>query len=163
MSDPFYQMAPGSDPYAGISDMLAGMFGGTGGGGGGGSGGFTSDDLLSLQGDEIRDRMATNAAQRDAFGRMSHPPSKWPTGAQTFGSIAEGLAGLGNIYMGLQGLKQQKKAFEFNKGVVNTNLNNSIMDYNRRLHDTLTNRSLNNGQGQAYVSSQMAQWQAKRS
>ena len=59
-------------------------------------------------------------------------------------------------------MKQQKKAFEFNKGVTNTNLNNSISDYNRRLNDTLTNRSLNNGGGQSYISDQLAKYSAKR-
>lgn len=162
MSDPFFALA-GQSSNPGISDMLAGLFTGTNTGGGGGGGGFDANSLLELQGDELRSRMQLNAAQADAFGRMGQPPSKWATGAETFGSIAKGLAGLGSIYMGLQAMKQQKKEFEFNKGVVNTNLNNSITDYNRRLHDTLTNRSLNNGQGDAYVSSQMAQWQAKRS
>lgn len=90
-------------------------------------------------------------------------PSKWATAGQTFGSVAQGLAGLGSIYLGLQGMKQQKKAFEFNKGVTNTNLNNSISDYNRRLNDTLTNRSLNNGGGQGYISEQLAKYSAKRS
>lgn len=90
------------------------------------------------------------------------PPSKWATGAQTFGTVAQGLAGLANIYLGYQGMKQQKKAFEFNKNVVNTNLGNSISDYNRRLNDTLQNRALNNGQGSGWVSQQLAQYSAKR-
>lgn len=94
---------------------------------------------------------------------MNQPPSKWATGAQTFGSIAQGLSGLGQIYLGYQAMKQQKKAFEFNKGVTNTNLNNSIMDYNRRLNDTLANRALNNGQGSGWVSEQLAKYSAKRS
>jgi len=69
---------------------------------------------------------------------------------------------LANIYLGYQGMKQQKKAFEFNKNVVNTNLGNSISDYNRRLNDTLQNRALNNGQGSGWVSQQLAQYSAKR-
>lgn len=93
----------------------------------------------------------------------AQPPSPWVTGAQTFGSVAQGLAGLGNIWLGSQAMKQQKKAFEFNKSVTNTNLNNAIADYNRRLGDTLTNRALNNGQGQGWVSDQLAKYSAKRS
>jgi hypothetical protein len=118
--------------------------------------------LDQLQAEAIQKNMALSDKQGLAFDRMGAPPSKWATGAQTYGSIAQGLAGLGNIYLGFQGMKQQKKAFEFNKEVTNTNLNNSIMDYNRRLSDTLTNRSLNNGGGQSWVSDQMAKYSAKR-
>lgn len=101
--------------------------------------------------------------QLDIARQAAKPPSGFATAAGTFGSIAQGLAGLGSIYLGLQGLKQQKKEFNFNKEVTNTNLNNSILDYNRRLTDVLSNRALNNGQGQGWVSGQMSQWQAKRS
>lgn len=97
------------------------------------------------------------------YDRMALPQGKFTTGIQNFGTIAQGLAGLGSMWLGYQALRQQREAFKFNKGVVNTNLNNGILDYNRRLTDTLTNRSLNNGQGQAYVSSELAKWQAKRS
>lgn len=90
-------------------------------------------------------------------------PGAWGRGAQMFGDISKGLAGLGNMYLGYQQMKQQKKAFEFNKGVMNTNLNNSIMDYNRRLGDTLANRALNNGQGSGWVSQELAKYSAKRS
>ena len=102
-------------------------------------------------------------AETELAKRSGQPLTGFAKGAQTFGSIAQGLQGLGSIYLGLQSMKQQKKAFEFNKGVTNTNLNNSIMDYNRRLSDTLTNRSLNNGQGQGWVSDQLAKYSAKRS
>lgn len=98
----------------------------------------------------------------DIMRQQMQPPSPWVTGAQTFGTVAQGLAGLANIYLGYQGMKQQKKAFEFNKNVVNTNLGNSISDYNRRLNDTLQNRALNNGQGSGWVSQQLAQYSAKR-
>lgn len=109
--------------------------------------------------------MESQALQRqglDVARQGAAPPSPWATGAQTFGTVAQGLAGLANIYLGYQGMKQQKKAFEFNKNVVNTNLGNSISDYNRRLNDTLQNRALNNGQGSGWVSQQLAQYSAKR-
>jgi len=101
---------------------------------------------------DIQGQMASNAQ-----------PSAWQTGAQTFGTVAQGLGSLSNIYLGLKGLKLQKDAFKFNKGVTNTNLNNSITDYNRRLSDTLANRALNNGQGSGWVSEQLAKYSAKRS
>lgn len=91
------------------------------------------------------------------------PPSKWATGTQAFGGIAQGLAGLGSIYLGLQGMKEQKKMNKFNMGMANTNMNNSILDYNRRLEGTLQNRALNNGGGQGYVSEQLARYSARRS
>lgn len=118
-------------------------------------------DKIGLQG--LLDTKSNNLAIQDKLGAAYAPPSKWATGAQTFGSIAQGLAGLGSIYLGWKGLQEQKKEFNFNKEVTNTNLNNSILDYNRRLTDTLNNRALNNGQGQSWVSQQMGQWQAKRS
>ena len=95
--------------------------------------------------------------------KRSEPLTGFAKHANTFGTIADGLAGLGGMYLGYQNMKQQKKAFEFNKGVTNTNLNNSIMDYNRRLEGTLQNRALNNGQGAGWVSSELARFSARRS
>lgn len=110
------------------------------------------DEMQNMK--EYRKGMLANSAPQKV--------SPWVTGAQTFGSVAQGLAGLGSMYLGYQQMKQQKKAFEFNKNVVNTNLGNSISDYNRRLNDTLQNRALNNGQGSGWVSQQLAQYSAKR-
>lgn len=111
----------------------------------------------------MMDTKGFNTEMLAKMDAMKQPPNPWVTGAQTFGTVAQGLAGLGNIWLGSQAMKQQKKAFEFNKGVTNTNLNNAIADYNRRLGDTLTNRALNNGQGQGWVSDQLAKYSAKRS
>ena len=83
-------------------------------------------------------------------------------GVQTFGTAMQGVGSLYGIYAGLQNMKQQKAMFNFQKGVANTNINNSISDYNRRLGDTLANRSLNNGQGQSWVDSQLSKYSAKR-
>ena len=117
----------------------------------------------ALQNQVLRSQLGVNEASIANLNRQNQPLTGWAKGAQTFGTVAQGLAGLGQIYLGYQGMKQQKKAFEFNKGVVNTNLNNSIMDYNRRLGDTLANRALNNGQGSGWVSEQLAKYSAKRS
>lgn len=83
-------------------------------------------------------------------------------GVQTFGTIAQGLQGLGSMYLGWKSMKEQKRNNAFQRDVMNTNLNNSISDYNRRLTDTLTNRSLNNGGGEGWVSSQLEKYKAKR-
>lgn len=117
--------------------------------------------VAQMQG--ILDSRTHNAGISEAMKGMQQSPSKWATGAQTFGNIAQGLASLGNMYLGYKNMKLQQKAFDFNKGVANTNLNNSIMDYNRRLSDTLANRALNNGQGSSWVSEQLAKYSAKRS
>jgi len=117
----------------------------------------------ALQNEVLRSQLGVNEASIANLNRQNQPLSGWAKGAQTFGTVAQGLSGLANIYLGYQAMKQQKRAFEFNKGVMNTNLNNSIMDYNRRLNDTLANRALNNGQGQGWVSEQLAKYSAKRS
>lgn len=110
-----------------------------------------------------KDQLATNASLRAASDRSNQPLTGFAKGAQTFGSIAQGLSGLGSMYLGYQNMKQQKKEFNFNKGVINTNMNNSIMDYNRRLGETLANRALNNGQGAGWVSGELSKFSAKRS
>ena len=130
----------------------------------GGASVMSPEDAYYAAGTEAFNRQPGFQQQQLDIARMAaQPQSKWATGAQTFGQVAQGLAGLGNIYLGYQAMKQQKKAFEFNKGVTNTNLNNSIMDYNRRLNDTLANRALNNGQGSGWVSEQLSKYSAKRS
>lgn len=139
--DPFAYQGPLMPPGSGLSSQMFGWGGAPAG-----------TEMTPFQTEYL-----------DLMKQQNQPPSKWATGAQTFGSVAQGLAGLGNIYLGLQGMKQQKKAFEFNKGVINTNLGNAITDYNRRLGDTLANRALNNGQGQGWVSSQLQKYSATRS
>ena len=149
----------GQSPYATLG--LSGALGAIGAPAGGG---MSMEDQYYQAGiDNFRAQPGIEQQRLDIARQAAAPPSAWATGAQTFGSVAQGLAGLGNIYLGFQGLKQQKEAFKFNKGVTNTNLNNSIMDYNRRLGDTLTNRSLNNGKGDGWVSSELAKYSAKRS
>lgn len=128
-----------------------------------GAGGISEDALRQVQYDWFRKAPEFRQQELDIARQAAVPPSKWTTGTQTFGTIAQGLSSLANIWMGYQAMKQQKKAFEFNKGVTNTNLNNAITDYNRRLGDTLANRALNNGQGDSWVSSQLAKYSAKRS
>ena len=103
------------------------------------------------------DNMRMAQAQLDA-GKLS----PFQQGVQTFGTIAQGLQGLGSMYLGWQSMKEQKRNNAFQRDVMNTNINNSISDYNRRLTDTLNNRALNNGGGDGWVSSQLEKYQAKR-
>ena len=97
-----------------------------------------------------------------AANLIGNQPTRFQTGLQNFGSLAQGLMGLGNMYLGWQGMKEQKKNNAFQREMMNTNLNNSIGDYNSRLTDTLSNRALNNGGGEGWVSSQLEKYQAKR-
>lgn len=105
----------------------------------------------------------SNAERELAAKKATVPKGPWAQGAETFSGIAQGVASLGSVYMGLKNMKLQKEAFQFNKGMANTNMNNSIGDFNRRLGETLSNRALNNGQGQGWVSDQLAKYSAKRS
>ena len=114
----------------------------------------------SMYENQAQQNLDSNALARETLAASQLSP--FQKGAQTFGTIAQGIGSLYGIYAGLQGMKEQKRNNAFQRGVVNTNLNNSISDYNRRLTDTLTNRSLNNGQGQGWVSSQLDKYQAKR-
>lgn len=154
--DNFYSVS-GGKPYAGMSmwgqqPANAGFDPNT-----------LSDPWQRAQYDMGREQLDLRRQEIDLMGQANQPLSGWQQGAQTFGTVSQGLANLANIWMGYQGLKQQKEAFKFNKGVVNTNLGNAISDYNRRLNDTLQNRALNNGQGQGWVSEQLSKYQAKRS
>ena len=125
--------------------------------------GVTEEMLRQAQYDNLMAQPGLRQRELDILEQSNQKPSAWTTGAQTFGNIAQGLSGLASIWLGLKGLKHQKEAFKFNKEMANTNMDNSIRDYNRRLSDTLANRALNNGQGQGWVSQQLAQYSAKRS
>ena len=111
----------------------------------------------------MEEQKGFNSQMLTRMDGMNQKPSAWATGTQAFGNVAQGLAGLGSIYLGMQGMKEQKKMNKFNMGMANTNMNNSILDYNRRLEGTLQNRALNNGGGQGYVSEQLARYSARRS
>lgn len=112
---------------------------------------------LQMTSDYNAQRLAMDQARLDASKL-----TPFQQGVQTFGTAMQGVGSLYGIYAGLQNMKQQKAMFNFQKGVANTNINNSISDYNRRLGDTLANRSLNNGQGQSWVDSQLSKYSAKR-
>lgn len=116
----------------------------------------------ALQNRMVGAQLGNFEASTANLNRQNQPLTGWAKGAQTFGTVAQGLAGLGSMYLGYKGMKEQKKMNKFNMGITNTNMNNSIMDYNRRLADTLGNRALNNGQGQGWVSDQLSKYSAKR-
>lgn len=149
-----YGSNPGGEMPGYLSSGLAGL--------GGADAGMEGIDP-ALQMRLIESQLGVNEATIANQNRQNLPLTGFAKGAQTFGNIAQGLSGLGQIYLGYQAMKQQKKAFKFNKSIANTNMNNSIMDYNRRLNDTLANRALNNGQGSGWVSEQLSKYSAKRS
>ena len=57
----------------------------------------------------------------------------------------QGLNSLAGIWAANKGLKQAKEQFEFQKGVTNTNLNNSIKSYNTALDDRINARAAQQG------------------
>lgn len=57
----------------------------------------------------------------------------------------QGLSSLAGIWAANKGLKQAKEQFEFQKGVTNTNLNNSIKSYNTALDDRINARAAQQG------------------
>lgn len=61
-----------------------------------------------------------------------------------------GLQTLGNLFMGMKALKMAKEQFNYQKGVTETNLVNSIQSYNTSLQDRANNRqNAVNGTAQA--------------
>lgn len=130
---------------------------------------FMGHSVEGLKGMDLMGALASMAQiqamtdQTAAIREANKPLTGWQAGVQNFGAVAQGLGSLYGIYGGLKAMKHQKEVFKYNKGVMDTNLNNSITDYNRRLTDTLSNRALNNGQGQGWVSDQLSKYSAKRS
>ena len=60
-----------------------------------------------------------------------------------------GLSSLGNMYAAFNANKLAKKSFEFQRGVTETNLANSIQSYNTKLTDRAAARAVMTGQSDA--------------
>ena len=103
------------------------------------------------------DRMALN---REAIASQQLTP--FQQGVQTFGNVMQGVGSLANIYMGLSSMREQKRNNALQREVINSNLNNSIADYNRRLEDRLRGRASYEGRGEEYVQSELARHSARR-
>lgn len=83
-------------------------------------------------------------------------------GVGTFGNVMQGVGSMANIYMGLQGMREQKRNNSLQREVLNTNLNNSISDYNRRLEDRLRSRAVAHGSDDSWVQSELERHSARR-
>lgn len=103
------------------------------------------------------DRMALN---REALEAQQLTP--FQQGVQTFGNVMQGVGSLANIYMGLSNMRDQKKNNALQREVLNTNLNNSITDYNRRLEERIRGLASYNGKGEDYIQSELARHSARR-
>ena len=57
----------------------------------------------------------------------------------------DALSALGGLYAGLQGVKQAKEQFNFQKDYANTNMANQIKSYNTTLGDRITSRAAQQG------------------
>jgi len=68
-----------------------------------------------------------------------------------------GLGAIGNIMSAFNAQKLAKKQFEYQKGITDTNLANSIQSYNTTLADRARARGAMEGQSQAQVDQYVAQ------
>jgi len=130
---------------------------------------FRAPDALTQQGGIALSPLAANVAGIDGIGAKAGAA---PDIGGTFlgmnqgqwGNINTGLnalGALGGVYGSLRGIRQAKDAFNFNKGVINTNLANSIGDFNRRLEDVAASRAAYGGMGQDYVDNYVERHRAR--
>ena len=73
-----------------------------------------------------------------------------------------GLQTLGNLFMGLRAMKQAREQFNYQKGVSETNLVNSIQAYNTALTDRANNRADAMNQDQATTDAYIEANKARR-
>lgn len=73
------------------------------------------------------------------------------TNSAGLGMAFQGIGTIANIYGGLQQLKQNKEAFNWQKSVGETNLANSIKSYNTQLADRAASRGKSQGWSQEQV------------
>ncbi len=97
---------------------------------------------------------------REALEAQKQTP--FQQGIGTFGNVMQGVGSLANIYMGLQSMREQKRNNSLQREMLNTNLNNSIADYNRRLEDRLRSRAVAHGNDDSWVQSELARHSARR-
>lgn len=73
----------------------------------------------------------------------------------TAGLALSGLGTIGNLWAAFQSQKLAKEQFKYTKGVTETNLTNSIKNYNTQLTDRANNRAIVEGrtpdQTKAYI------------
>lgn len=74
-----------------------------------------------------------------------------------------GLQTLGGLFLGLKQLSQAKKQFNFTKDVTETNLANSIKQYNTALADQRRSRAFTEGRSQASADAEVAKYRLSRS
>jgi hypothetical protein len=74
-----------------------------------------------------------------------------------FGTIAEGLSGLGQLYIGLKSLGLAKDQLAFSKEAYRTNLTNQTQSYNTALRDRINARAVTEGREAGYADQYMAE------
>lgn len=65
----------------------------------------------------------------------------WAKQPGNLGSLAGGIAALGQAFLGFKALNQAKDEFGLQKTIANSNLNNSIKSYNTSLEDRIRGRT----------------------
>lgn len=77
----------------------------------------------------------------------------WGNASSMFGSVLGGMETIGNIWGGINSALLAKDQFKFQKEFANTNLNNSIKDYNSSLAGRMQARAaMETGDSNAYAS-----------
>lgn len=71
------------------------------------------------------------------------------------------LGGVANIWSGLQQNKLAQKSFNYQKGLADTNMANSIRSFNLQLDDKLRSRQVVEGSSDAQREAARAQWAAR--
>jgi hypothetical protein len=71
-----------------------------------------------------------------------------------------GLQALGSLWSASQQNKLAKKAFNFQSGILNTNIANQIKDYNLGIDDKFRSRAVVEGTSNADRDAAIAKWQA---
>lgn len=77
-------------------------------------------------------------------------------GFEGLGSLAKGLASLGQIWGAMQGVKLARDQMDFSKDVYKTNLANTRMDYNTQLEDRIRSRYATEGRSASEADSYLS-------
>lgn len=111
-------------------------------------------------GQSVGDKLTPNPNVMDALQNNMNfvqqqgqgTPFNWNNALQNFGTAAQGLSSIGNMWTGLKGLDLAKDTFKFQKNMYATNLQNQAQDLNRRLESSYRDNDFLTGGNTGYSS-----------
>lgn len=104
------------------------------------SNGFNTSNLPGL--DTSLDNTAINALGTNTALPAASQGFGWNNNTfQSIGSVMQGVGSLGSLYTGLQQLGLARDAYKLQKDAYNTNLTNSVSEYNTNLEDKIRGRT----------------------